>query len=421
MPSLRCAALLLFAACTTPPAAPFARQWQGTVEWEGHLARPHATSTNRVTVRLQGAGEIAHVEIAEEPAGGRTPPPPLAIARDRSGTVWLRESGAARYRPDEGPGARLLELLSTATRATSGMGSAEHRIEYQHPRLGDIADLARWHPGQTGPQLEVLWHQATTSARLTLEPDAAPAPEPAAWSLPPDTIDPRPRTPTAGPARFRTLAPGVHELVLVDADTRSLAIEFADHVVLCEASLDNGAGERLLAALDAHLPGKPVRFVLFGHYHPHYTGGLRPVLARGATVLAPPLGAEFAREIAARPFQDPPDALAASGRTAQVEAFTGERRFADATNELVAIDIGLSSHHTEEYVVFWLPRQRWLFEGDLGWFQGPEGLRAGGRRARGLLEAIDARHLPVETLVQGWPAVGAGQLGMAEFRQMAGQ
>jgi glyoxylase-like metal-dependent hydrolase (beta-lactamase superfamily II) len=213
----------------------------------------------------------------------------------------------------------------------------------------------------------------------------------------------------------------VHEVTLPDADSRSLAIEFADHLVLCETSLDNAAGERLLAALDQHLPGKPVRYVLFGHYHPHYTGGLRPVMARGATVVAPPLGAAFAREIAERPFHNPPDALAASGRTPVIESFVGERTFRDADNELVAIDIGADSHHTVEYVVFWLPRQRLLFEGDIGWYGEPSAPRASGNRARGLLHAIDARGLPVETLVQAWPTTAAATLPLAELRALLGR
>jgi hypothetical protein len=141
-------------------------------------------------------------------------------------------------------------------------------------------------------------------------------------------------------------------------------------------------------------------------------------MARGATVVAPPLGADYAREFAARPFRSPPDALARSGRAPAIEPFTGQRSFRDDTNELVAIDIGKDSHHTDEYVVFWLPRQQLLFEGDLGWFMGPDGPRAGGTRARGLVKAIDDRRLPVVTLIQSWPTVGAATLPLADLRTL---
>lgn len=409
-------ALALAAACSTPPPAPAAFAFRGTIAWEAHLARPHATSDVSATVTLRGDGPAARLEIAEDTPPGRPAPLPLAIVRDAAGACWLREEGEPRFRRDPGEGRRLLEVLLAAAAAGPAGESQVYTSAYQHPRLGDVADSAAWHAGPDGAHLDVVWHRATVAATFSLR--AAPPPAPAAIAPAAEELDPRLPAASPTPARFRTLWPGVHEIVLPDADSRSLAIEFADHLVLCETSLDNPAGERLLAALDEHLPGKPVRFVLFGHYHPHYTGGLRPVMARGATVVAPPLGAAFAKEIAARPFRTPPDALAASGREVVVETFVGERRFADATNELVAFDIGPQSHHTDEYVVFWLPRQQVLFEGDLGWFAGPDGPRAGGRRARGLLEAIDERRLPVQTLVQGWPAVGSGTLPMAEFRQL---
>jgi glyoxylase-like metal-dependent hydrolase (beta-lactamase superfamily II) len=288
----------------------------------------------------------------------------------------------------------------------------------QHPRLGDIEDRAECRDAEGRRTLHVRWHRAHDQAELVLRDTTA-----GNNTVPSNTFEigtPAPEQPRRVPAaRFSTLAPGVHEVVLHDADTRSLVVEFRDHVVLCETSVDNESAERLLAAIAQHLPGKPVRHVLFGHYHPHYTGGLRPVMARGAAVVAPPLGAAFAAEIAARPFRSPPDALAASGHTPVIETFQGARTFRDDTNELVAIDIGADSHHTDEYVVFHLPRQRLLFQGDLGWFAGPSGLTGSGERTRGLLRAIDARALDVVTVVQSWPTRGLATLPLAELRALA--
>lgn len=412
------AAVVLFAACTAAPTAPppAAVELTGTVAWEAHLARPHATRDLTASVRVFRDGKLARIELRES-SPGRADPTLTTYLRDVDGRFWVREGNSKRFTPDAGEADRFVNALLAAT---AGAAHGEHGVAYQHPRLGDVADHANWRTGANGPELHVLWHRVSDQAEFVLRPTPTAPGFDAATAF---TLDETERAATTAarapsPARFRTLAPGVHEVTLPSADSRSLAIEFADHVVLCETSLDNPAGEQLLACLDEHLPGKPVRFVLFGHYHPHYTGGLRPVMARGASVIAPPLGAAFAQEIAARRFASPPDALTTSGKTASIESFTGERTLRDATNELVAIDIGADSHHTDEYVVFWLPRQQILFEGDLGWFAGPTGLRGGGARARGLLKAIDDRKLPVATLVQSWPTVGMSKLPMAEFREL---
>lgn len=425
--SLFAFALTLASACvSTPTHTPLHAVLRGTATWEAHLARPHATYERAVTLTLRRDATGARLELQNDASVGRLANPPLTIVRDADGSCWLREAGAPRFRRDRGDGERLLQVVLAAVAAGPEQVAADAaRAPFQHPRLGDVADDATWARRDDGTRLLVTWHRADTAATFALRPQpASPQAEATAnWTATASARadDVRDATPLASnqqPARFRTLRPGVHEVVVPDADSRALAIEFTDHVVLCETSIDNDAGERLLAALDAHLPGKPVRSVLFGHYHPHYTGGLRPVMARGATVIAPPMGAAFAREIAARPFTKPPDALAQSGREATVEEFRGERRFADADNELVAIDIGQDSDHTDEYVVFWLPRQRLLFEGDLGWFAGEGGLHAGGSRARGMLRAIDARELPVETLVQGWPALTTGTLPIEQLRAL---
>lgn len=414
MPSPRLAVLLL-AACAASPPTPLTETFGGTITWEGHDVRPHATRNGQIALSLRCAGGSSRLELSETWPNGQTPTP-LAVVREAEGTCWLRETGGKVFRVDDGSGERLLRVVEAAARTGPTAIDVPHEHAFQHPRLGDVMDRAVWRTTDAGPTLEITWHRATTAMTATLRPRASELDE--TLPLAADPRDPQPVAQELPPARFRTIAPGVHEVVLLDAESRSLVVEFADHLVLCETSLDNPAGERLLAAIDANLPGKPIRFVLFGHYHPHYTGGLRPVMARGATVVAPPLGAAFAGEIAARPFRSPPDALARCGHEVAIETFRGERRFADATQELVAIDIGRDSHHTEEYVVFWLPRQNLLFQGDLGWFDQPDGPQAGGSRARGLVKAIDDRQLPVETLVQGWPVLGSGRLPMAKLREL---
>jgi len=96
----------------------------------------------------------------------------------------------------------------------------------------------------------------------------------------------------------------------------------------------------------------------------------------------------------------------------------GRWRRADAVNELVAIDIGARSNHTDAYTVFWLPRQKLLFEGDLGWFTRDGQVRAS-RRAAGLVEAIADAKLAPETVMQSWPVAGnAASLPFTKLREL---
>jgi len=210
-------------------------------------------------------------------------------------------------------------------------------------------------------------------------------------------------------ARVTALAPGAWAVELPDADTRSLAVEFSDHLVLLETSCDNIHGERLRAALRARFPGKRVRFVSFSHYHPDYTGGLRPFLADSAEVVCAGANMPFVDEVAHLNFSVTPDRLwrvFPGGFTPRIDTLeAGRWRHADATNELVAIDIGALSHHTDHYLVFWLPRQRLLFEGDLGFVTVDGALRAS-RRAEGLLQAVDEAKIVPRTVAQSWPVNG---------------
>jgi glyoxylase-like metal-dependent hydrolase (beta-lactamase superfamily II) len=184
---------------------------------------------------------------------------------------------------------------------------------------------------------------------------------------------------------------------------RTYVVEFADHLVAIDAPLSSALGERILATIREHFPTKPIRYVLFGHFHPHYTGGLRAFMTAGARVVAPAGCARFAAEIAKRSFILEPDAWARAGREAEIDTFEGSRVFEDSTRRLEAIDIGKSSRHTEEYVVFLLTRTHTLVQDDIGWYAAKDGKATFGAGSRGLYDALAARKLEVATMWQSWP------------------
>jgi glyoxylase-like metal-dependent hydrolase (beta-lactamase superfamily II) len=361
--------------------------------------------------------------------------------RSRAGaeTVWVRGPRVWRRAAADGPVAELegaaagqareraLAAFPTLTdrRPRSDPAPREHR--FAHPRLGDVTESTSYGPvahraGRAVPgslrlvryERDTSWEAAVDLLRLEQGSQI-----PAGHFVVPPAAPAAAAAPPAGTPELRALAPGVWEVVLEGEDSRSLAVELESSVAVLEASTTSAAGEAIVDAVAARLPGKPVRFVFFSHHHPHYTGGLRAFVAAGATVVTTPGNARLVEEIAGRRFTLSPDRLQREPAAARVEPFAGTRVVEDGTNRLEAIDLGAASNHTDEYVVFYLPRQRLLFHGDLGWYSGPDGALRAGRRAAGLVEEIERRKLDVETVVQGWPVVRTrGTLSLAELRAM---
>jgi glyoxylase-like metal-dependent hydrolase (beta-lactamase superfamily II) len=429
--------------------------YEGTLDLEGHYRRPHETRpmVSRQRFLTDGRGHVRLDWTRREPGddagatestlvlGGRV------LQRASEDAPWKELSGVeaddARYMATLGlpvEFAREARANAAEARVVSGRGdvvaaplcgalrslrldggrvATVERVRAD-TRLGDVLDRVAYegYSTQAGVPLpavlQIEQHESDSAWRL----DAKLA-EARRRPLAPGELDLPPGLAPAAAARavrVERLAAGVFALVLEDVDLRALAVEAEDHLILLETGLTGDAGERLVDALRERFPHKPIRYALFGHYHPHYTGGLRAAIDAGATIVVAPGNEAYVREIAARRFALAPDRLARSGRALRVEVLRGRREFG---RDLVALDIGTRSNHTDEYLVFYVPRARLLYQGDLGWFTRADGTRVAGSRAAGLLEALDAAGLEVERLVQSWPVAGnAAEISMAELRQL---
>jgi glyoxylase-like metal-dependent hydrolase (beta-lactamase superfamily II) len=400
------AALVSCAGRSSPPReqpSPARVVYEGTGALEGHFRVPGETRPFHVELELAVDGELRRVVMTTWMEDDRS---------DAASDVrWLRGDAVIGI-PADGSAVAIAGADAAWTRqlasAIADGGPAERPVA--HPTFGDVVERT----AVDAATLELRHHESDHAWTATLRRGAEVAPERLALPASAATViaagtaeaPPAPRAPVV----LETIAPGVHTATIATAETVSLVVEQADGLVVAESSLTVADGEALVDALAERFPDKPIRHVLFGHYHPHYTGGLRAFIAAGATVHAPPRNAAFARAIAERAFTLAPDRLARRGTAARIESFTDRRVLDDADgNALVAIDIGAASDHTEEYVVFYVPRARLLFQGDLGWGVRDDGTPRAGRRAPGLRTAIDERALDVATLVQGWPIMPGHQ------------
>ncbi|MGH8003571.1 MAG: hypothetical protein ACRECJ_02455 [Limisphaerales bacterium] len=277
-----------------------------------------------------------------------------------------------------------------------------------HPRLGDVRNSIRYSYSEdtipAGFEMTIYRRDAkrTVQARLT---GTSSAPE--SLLAAPIDFEPDPSE-EAELTQEPVLVPraeGVWSLDMEDIDHRSLVVEFADYLAVLEAAVGSANGERMVDAAKRRWPEKPIRYFSFSHFHPHYTGGMRAFIAEGATILTPPGNEEFVRQVARYSFKLSPDRLARSPRRVRIQTFRKRFELADSTNRLVAIDIGERSMHTDEFVIFYLPKQKLLFEAEQGWLTVDGKLRAT-RRTEGFLKVLADEGLDVERLVQCWPMEG---------------
>jgi glyoxylase-like metal-dependent hydrolase (beta-lactamase superfamily II) len=169
--------------------------------------------------------------------------------------------------------------------------------------------------------------------------------------------------PAAAPAASEKLADGVYR---IRGAYNSLAVEFADHVLLFEPGPQNEA--RALAGIAETrrlFPGKPIRYGVITHHHFDHTGGLQAAVAEGITIVTPEVNKAFLEKALSGPRTLAPDALAKSGKKPVIEGFKGDKRvFQDATRT-VEIHVIKGLPHADGLVIAWLPKEKILSYADM--------------------------------------------------------
>jgi len=215
---------------------------------------------------------------------------------------------------------------------------------------------------------------------------------------------------------LREIAPRIFAIDIQPINTRVVIAVFADHVTVLEGAYNSRNCDLIARAVRERFT-KPVRYFAFSHLHGQYIGGVRSWIAEGATVLVPPTTVSLLEEVAAGGHELRPDALARArvaaaspaspmsrdAKPLRFETIATSRRFEDAKNALEIYNV--ESQHTDEYFIFYFPREKMLLTGDLLFYR-PGKTLAG--RSKFLCETIAKLGLDVESFVCTWPLDGYG-------------
>ena len=143
----------------------------------------------------------------------------------------------------------------------------------------------------------------------------------------------------------------------------SVAIEMKDHLILVEAPLNEGRAGPVIDAVRKLAPGKPIRYVINSHQHFDHSGGLRTAAAEGAIIVTHAANKPYFEKAFAVPNAVAPDRLARSGKQAQFRTVGDRMTMSDGTRSVELHHIK-DSHHTDSFLLVYLPKEKLLIEAD---------------------------------------------------------
>lgn len=166
------------------------------------------------------------------------------------------------------------------------------------------------------------------------------------------------------PGTVREIAKGVYFIYGVGGTFQPMFIEFKDFILAVEApanhpSLEdtpletignlNEATDEYIARIRQTIKNKPIKYVVITHCHGDHMGGLRAFLPENPTVLTSPGNKAFYEKFVPG---------------LKVEAFDNKRVITDGERSVELINVG-ANPHTAENIVVYLPKEKFLFQGDL--------------------------------------------------------
>ena len=168
----------------------------------------------------------------------------------------------------------------------------------------------------------------------------------------------------AAPDPTAKLVPLGSDTYLVKGGYNAAFVVFDQYVLVLEAPLSSAYQEGVIKLIDSVAPKKPIRYVVSTHFHYDHLGGVRPYIARHATIVTTGAAAEVIRRLSTRPHTLKPDTLSKAPVSPTIEVLRDRRTFSDRHHAVELITLK-NMPHVGEIIVGYIPALKLLFQGDL--------------------------------------------------------
>ena len=194
---------------------------------------------------------------------------------------------------------------------------------------------------------------------------------------------------------------------LKEWNSKTVIADMDDFLVVFEPPATPEGGYTLIDNIKKAYPGKEIRYCVVSHHHPEHMGGIRPFMEDGTIIVTTEGNKEYFQKIARNRHM--------YSKEVRVKKFISPKFMFVSVNEheikvknkvIRFYLLNKKSHHTDEYLLSYIPVDKILIEGDLVQTTNLR-QRTLDKRERGLVEFIDVMKLNVKDVVQTWPLENA--------------
>lgn len=202
---------------------------------------------------------------------------------------------------------------------------------------------------------------------------------------------------------YKKYSNGIHLLEFSHTDDRVLIVEFENYLIVAEAPLNSQNGELIISKAKELFPSKPIKYFVFGHYHPHYIGGIRAFVHNDTKIICSDVNKDYATYLSNTKHTLNPDNQELEKKRIQIQIIKDKLIFSDQSNEMQIYFIGDQSAHSNDYLIYYFPREKMVFQDDLVWIKSDSPIEKASKRQQGLYNALKKLNLDVTTILQSWP------------------
>lgn len=196
----------------------------------------------------------------------------------------------------------------------------------------------------------------------------------------------------------------LHLIDLKHTNVQSMVVEFASFLIIIDAPRGSQNGEIVISEAKKIAPNKPITFFSFGHRCPWALGGIRPFVQKGTTILCNlPEDVAYLEHLVTNPHTLNPDSQQLNPKPLKTRIIGDSLTITDGKYTVKIYLIGEKSGHTDDFMIYYFPEEKVVFEDHLTWIKKEGEIEKAGFRQKGLYNAIKDLNLEVDTVVQSWP------------------